>query len=133
MKALHGTSHEWVVGLCFGNSDALSHRHASGDADAFRARLSVVRPAVHQEGDVDFGVRVYQTHAKLRKKEVCIANMIRYFRRLGPKCAYVLGSAGKGSVQKYSWSSACAAVIRSLGLHVSNLSSKSQVSGPTLL
>lgn len=46
---------------------------------------------------------------------------------------YLFGSAGKGSDQKYSWSSAAEAVIRSLGSNIKSLSSKSQVSLPRLL
>ena len=45
---------------------------------------------------------------------------------------YLLGSAGKGSDQKYSWSSASVAVMRSRGSRVRSLSISSDVSFPRL-
>lgn len=53
-----------------------------------------------QEVDVDYGARAYQIHEKIRKTGDCMISVEG--AKLVKENTYVFGSAGNGSVQKYS-------------------------------
>ena len=81
----------------------LGHDHGSLQDEVREDEEVCVGPLVDVMGQVevvDYGDRACQIHVMPHKKVICGAWSIKKLKH--KKCTYVFGSAGSGSVQKYS-------------------------------